>query len=138
MSALDAAAALPATADMEVELTADRLARNLDLVLLLDVSFVDGTTTVGADSRQRGLVGFVDVLRRRALGLKCRSRYRSYAWAFSVLVWQPLGEGAAWCLLACCCFSSRRVKRSTWAFSSATRRCSVWQPGRAGSCRGAC
>jgi hypothetical protein len=40
MAALDAAA-LPTAADMDIELAVDRAAWDLDLVLLIDVRFLD-------------------------------------------------------------------------------------------------
>ena len=49
MSPLNAAPALVAPADVDVELPVDGLARDLDLELLGDVGFVERTTTVGAD-----------------------------------------------------------------------------------------
>ena len=66
MPALDTALATPAFADMDVELSMDRLAWNLDLVLLLDVSFVNDSTALGTDIGHGGFVSLVDfVLRRR-------------------------------------------------------------------------
>ena len=49
MASLNAALAMTALADVDVELPVDRLARDLDLVLLGDVGFVERATTVGAD-----------------------------------------------------------------------------------------
>ena len=57
MPALDAALAAAALADVNVELSMDRPPRNLDLILLLHVGFVDGSTAIGAGVGQRGLVG---------------------------------------------------------------------------------
>ena len=56
---------------MNVELSMDRPPRNLDLILLLHVGFVDGSTAIGAGVGQRGLVGLVDLVRLgcRPMGL---------------------------------------------------------------------
>ena len=43
-----AAAALPALTDVDVELSVDRLARDLDLELLSDVRFVERAAAIGA------------------------------------------------------------------------------------------
>jgi hypothetical protein len=48
MSALNAPAAVPTTADVDVELAVDRLPWDLDLVLLIDVRFLDGAAAAGA------------------------------------------------------------------------------------------
>jgi hypothetical protein len=50
MTPLNAALALTALADVDVELPVDRLARDLDLELLGDVRRVKRTTAVGAAS----------------------------------------------------------------------------------------
>jgi hypothetical protein len=49
MASLNASAALPALAHMDVELPMNGLARDLDLELLGDVGFVDGAAAIGAD-----------------------------------------------------------------------------------------
>src|SRR2546425_1062812 len=69
MSALNAVLALAARADVDVELAMNGFARNLDLVLVSDVSFVDGAAAIGAVVGQRRLMHFVDVRRRLAMGL---------------------------------------------------------------------
>ncbi len=48
MSALNAPVAPPTTADVDVKLAVDRLSWDLDLILLIDVSWLDWTPTVGA------------------------------------------------------------------------------------------
>jgi hypothetical protein len=48
MASLNAAAALTAPADMDVELSVKRLARDLDLQLLRDVGFVEWAAAPGA------------------------------------------------------------------------------------------
>ena len=69
MPALQAAATLPATADMNVELPMDRLAGDLHLVLLIDVGLIDRTAAIGADIGQRSFVDFVNPLGRRTMRL---------------------------------------------------------------------
>jgi hypothetical protein len=59
--ALEALVAAAAAADMDVELALDGAARDLDLVLVGDVGFLDGPAAAGAGPRQRCLVDFVDV-----------------------------------------------------------------------------
>jgi hypothetical protein len=68
---LNAAPALTVPADVDVELPVDGLARDLDLVLLIDVGFVDPAAALGAGVRQGRLVNFVDSFgrRREAMGL---------------------------------------------------------------------
>jgi hypothetical protein len=60
MPALNASVALPALADGDVELPGDRLVRTLDLILVIDVGFVDGTAAVGAARRQRRFEELID------------------------------------------------------------------------------
>jgi len=61
MPTLDAAMTIVARANVHVELTMDRSAWNLDLVLRLDVCLVEGATTVGADLGQRRVESLVDL-----------------------------------------------------------------------------
>jgi hypothetical protein len=67
MPALDAEAATTALTDVHVELAMDWSAGNLDLILLLNVDFVNGSTAVRTGLGQGSLMGFVDLLRRRWL-----------------------------------------------------------------------
>jgi hypothetical protein len=69
MAPLNPAVALPALADVDVELPVDGLARDLDLVLLGDVSLVEGGAAIGADHGQRRLVDLVDLLGGRRWAL---------------------------------------------------------------------
>jgi hypothetical protein len=71
MASLNAAVALPAAADVDVELPVDRLARDLDLELLGGVGLVERTDAVGAAVRQRCLVDLIDLFGagRLAVGL---------------------------------------------------------------------
>src|SRR5262249_2827410 len=69
--ALGPEVALPAPADVDVELAVDGLARDLDLELLGDVGLVEGAAAVGADVGQTRLVDLVNLLGagRWAVGL---------------------------------------------------------------------
>jgi hypothetical protein len=67
--ALDAPAAAPAAADVDVELPVDGRARDLDLVLVIDVGLVYGAAAARAGGRQGGLVDFVDLGGGQAMGL---------------------------------------------------------------------
>ena len=71
MAALNPAVALPALADVDVELPVNGLARDFDLELLGDVGFVEGAAAVGADVGQGRLVDLVDLFGagRLAMGL---------------------------------------------------------------------
>jgi hypothetical protein len=67
MAPLDAAPALTALPDVDVELAVNRLARDLNLELLGDVGLVERPATVGANVWQGRLVCFVDLVGRRRL-----------------------------------------------------------------------
>lgn len=71
MAPLNAAVALAAPADVDVELPVDGLARDLDLVLLSDAGLVEGAAAVGAGAGQGRFVDLVDLVRsgRLAVGL---------------------------------------------------------------------
>jgi hypothetical protein len=51
MPTLDSAVAPPTTADVDIELAVDRLSWDLDLILLIDVGFVDLAAAVRAGIR---------------------------------------------------------------------------------------
>jgi hypothetical protein len=72
MVPLDAAVALAAPPDVDVELPLDGLAGDLDLELLRDVGFVEGAAAVGASAGQGCLVNLVDLVGagRLAVGLE--------------------------------------------------------------------
>jgi hypothetical protein len=95
MPPLNAALALTAPADVDVELTVKRLARDLDLELLSDVRFVVGAAAVGAEFGQRCLVDFVDLLGGRwlAVGLGAVVLARLAAGLAGVGLGRALGEG---------------------------------------------
>jgi hypothetical protein len=59
---LNPTAALPALADVDVELPVNGLTRDFDLELLGDVGFVEGAAAVGAGVRQSRLVSLVDLV----------------------------------------------------------------------------
>jgi hypothetical protein len=61
VASLETLVAAAAAAAMDVELAMDGAARDLDLVLVRDVGFLDRSATAGASLRQRCLVDFVDV-----------------------------------------------------------------------------
>lgn len=67
MPALDAKAATAASTDVHVELAMDGSAGNLDLVLLLNVDFVNTSAAIRTGLRQGSLVDFVDLPGRRWL-----------------------------------------------------------------------
>jgi hypothetical protein len=69
MSALHPAMATTAGADVNVELAVNRPTRNLDLILLVGVRFLDRPAAVGTGIRQWRFVGFVDLLGRLAVSL---------------------------------------------------------------------
>ena len=71
MTSLNAAPALTALADVDVELPVDGLARDLDLELLGDVGFVEAAAAIGAGVGQGRLVNLVDLFGagRLAVGL---------------------------------------------------------------------
>jgi hypothetical protein len=72
MTSLNAALALTASADVDVELSVDGLARDLDLELLGDVGLVQTAAATAAGVGQVRLVNLVDLFRgggwRWALG----------------------------------------------------------------------
>src|SRR5439155_25982751 len=95
MAALNAAAALSALADVDVELPVDGLARDLDLELLGDVGFVEGAATVGAGLGQGRLVDLVDLFGsgRLAVGLGAVVLAGLAAGLLGLAGGRPLGEG---------------------------------------------
>jgi hypothetical protein len=71
MASLNPPEALTALADVDVELSVDRLAWDLHLELLGDMGFVEEAATIGTDLGQRCLVDLIDLFRsgRLAVGL---------------------------------------------------------------------
>src|SRR5690349_3576410 len=96
MASLNPAVALTAQADMDVELSVDRLARNLDLELLSNVGFVEGSTAVRADVWQRCLVDFFNLFGGRwlAVGLGAVVLARLAAWLTRIELELAFGEGS--------------------------------------------
>ena len=80
---------------MDVELPVDGLARDLDLVLLGDVSLVKRAAAIGADRGQWCLVDLVDLLggRRLAVGLGAVIRAGLAAGLLGLAGGLALGEG---------------------------------------------
>ena len=114
MTPLNAALALTALADVDVELTVNGLARDLDLELLSDVGFIECAAAVGASVRQRRLVDLGDLLggRRWAVGLGAVVLARLATGSFGVRLGLALGDGP------CLRLSARRAasscRRSRW------------------------
>ena len=95
MPALNAPGTTAAAADMDVELAVNRLAGDLDLVLLLDIGFLDGTATVRADIGQRGFVDLINLCRRqrRSMAFAAVVLARLATGLFGLWLGWPLGEG---------------------------------------------
>src|SRR5579864_1745048 len=66
MPALTVTTAMATLAEMDIELSPDRLAWNLLLELRRDVGFQEIAPTLGTGVRQRRLIGFANVIRWRA------------------------------------------------------------------------
>jgi hypothetical protein len=124
MAPLDPAVALAAPADVEVELPVDGLARDLDLELLGDMSFVQGAAAVRADLGQGRLVDLVDLFGagRLAVSLGAVVLAGLAAGALGLSSGGPLAKGAAWRLPARVASSSWRRRRSFSACRSRRRR----------------
>jgi hypothetical protein len=84
---------LPTTTDVNVELAVDRLPWDLDLILLIDVGFVDLAAAVGASIGQGCLVDLVDSLRRLAVGLGAVLLAGLASWFLGVRLGWSFGEG---------------------------------------------
>jgi hypothetical protein len=96
MASLNPPVALTAQADMDVELSVDRLARNLHLELLSNVGFVEWAAAIGADIGQRCLVNLVNLFGSRglAVGFGAVVFPRLAAWLARVGLGLALGEGS--------------------------------------------
>jgi hypothetical protein len=96
MASLNAAAALTALADVNVELPVNGLARNLHLELMSNVGFVEKTATLRAGIRQACLVDLVDLIgaRRLAVSFGAIVPSRLAARFVRVRLGLTLGEGA--------------------------------------------
>src|SRR5262249_32249494 len=93
---LNAALTLTAVTDVNVELPVDGLARDLDLVLLGDAGFFEGTTAVGAEIGQGRLVDLVYLFGagRLAVGLVAVVPAGLAAGLIGLVDGQSLGEGS--------------------------------------------
>src|SRR6516162_10490837 len=78
---------------MDVELAMDGAARDLDLVLVGDVGFLDRPAAAGAGPRQRGLVDFVDVGGWLPMGLGAVIGAGLAAGPLRLGLGRPFGEG---------------------------------------------
>jgi hypothetical protein len=96
MASLNAALAVTALANVDVELTVNGLTRNLDLELLSDVGFVKGTATLRAGIRQGCLVDLVDLIwaGRLAVSLGAIVLSRLAAWPTRIELGLAFGEGS--------------------------------------------
>ena len=105
MAPLNPAMALPAPPDMDVELPVNGLARDLDLELLGDMGFVEGSAAVRADLGQGCLVNFVDLFGGRwlAVGLGAIVLARLAAWFARIELGLALGEGSGLTLAGAGC-----------------------------------
>jgi hypothetical protein len=90
MASLNPTVALTALADMDVELTVNRLARNLHLELLSDMGFVEGAAAVGADVRQARLVNLVDLFGSKRLAMRLGAVVLSWLASRFLGVWLGL------------------------------------------------
>jgi hypothetical protein len=111
MASLDPAAAPAALADVDVELPVNGLAGDLDLVLLSDVGFVEGSAAVGAAVRQRCLVDLIDLpgAGRLAMGLGAVVWAGLAAGLLGLAGGLALGEGGGLALAG----AGRRVELAT-------------------------
>jgi len=95
MASLHPTAALATLTDVDVKSPVNGLPRDLDLVLLGDVRFVEGPAAVGAGVWQGRLVGFVDLVggRRLAVGLGAVVLAGLTAGLLGLVLGLALGEG---------------------------------------------
>jgi hypothetical protein len=95
VAALDPTPASAAPADVNVELTVDRLTGNLDLVLAINVGWVNEAAAVRASIRQGHLMDFVDLFGRgrEAMGLAAVAGAGFAARLLGLGLWRPFGEG---------------------------------------------
>ena len=93
---MNPAVALTAVADVDIELSVGRLARNLHLELVSDVGFVEVSPAVRAEVGQESLVDFVDLFGGRwlAVGLGAVVLARLAAWLTRIELGLAFGEGS--------------------------------------------
>ena len=106
MASLNPAVALTALADVDVELSVDRLARNLHLELLSNVGFVEWAAAIRADIGQRCLVNLVNLFGSRWLAVPLGAIVLARLAAGFARVWLglTLGEGSGLALAGAGCF----------------------------------
>jgi hypothetical protein len=105
MAALNPMVALTALANVDIELSVDRLARNLHLKLLSDMGFVKWSAAVGAELWQRCLVNLIDLFGGRWLtvGLGAIVLARLAAWLARIELGLALGKGSGLALAGAGC-----------------------------------
>jgi hypothetical protein len=105
MASLDAAMALTTLADVDIEFSVDRLARNLHLELVSDVGFVEVSPAVRADVGQESLVDFVDLFGGRwlAVSLGAVVLTRLATWFARIQLGLALGERSGLALAGAAC-----------------------------------
>jgi hypothetical protein len=79
---------------VDVELADDRLARNLGLILLIDVGFVEFAATAGTGIGQLRFVNFVDLVGRwrGPMTMPTVVLAALASWRFGMLLWRALGK----------------------------------------------
>ena len=103
MAPLDAAPALTALPDVDVELAVNRLARDLHLELLGDVGLVEGAAAVGTDLGQRHFVDLIDVGGWLPMGLGAVGRAGLTAGSLRLVLRRSFGEGGGLALAVPLC-----------------------------------
>src|SRR5947209_6906266 len=93
MPTLNAASACLAAADVNVELAMNGPTRNLDLVLLVDMRFLDIAAAVGTLVGQRCFVDFVDLFGRFAVSFGAVVLAGLATWLFRLGLGRSFGKG---------------------------------------------
>jgi hypothetical protein len=118
MASLNAAMALTTLANMNVELSMNGLAWHLDLELLGDVGFVEGSAAVRADVRQGRLVDLIDLFGGRwlAVGLDAIVLPRLASRLARMELRLALGEGSGLALAGAGCLVELMAEAFVLAF----------------------
>ena len=103
MAPLKALVAATAAADVDVKLAVDGLARDLDLILVGNVGFLDGPAASRASIGQGRLVGLVDVGGWLPMGLGAVVRAGLAAGLLGRGLGRALGEGGGLALAGALC-----------------------------------